>query len=174
MQLDDLYSHAPQLRETFVERFWAKVDSSGDVNDCWPWTAYTTQAGYGHVSAQFDSDDSRDIRTHRVAYMLTHGEVVDEQLVCHSCDHRPCCNPRHLWQGSDADNAHDRDSKGRWRPADRRGERSGNNKLTQKQVATIRERYASGDATHRSLADEFGVTHSNIGCIIRGKSWMEA
>lgn len=44
-------------------------------------------------------------------------------------------------------------------------------KLTARQVTRIREKHQQGDVTYRDLADEFGVTRANIGCIIRGETW---
>lgn len=47
-----------------------------------------------------------------------------------------------------------------------------NTKLTPAQVADIRIRYAQGGATHRSLAREYGISHVQIGDIIRLISWV--
>lgn len=50
------------------------------------------------------------------------------------------------------------------------GERSGNNKLTSKQVIEIRERYANGEMSG-SLSREFGVTYIQIRSITSGRNW---
>lgn len=44
-------------------------------------------------------------------------------------------------------------------------------KLTDEQVEAIRQRYVSGKVSHRELAEEFGVSQSNITLILQGKRW---
>lgn len=52
---------------------------------------------------------------HREVYRLTFGEFDPSLLVCHTCDNPPCCNPMHLFLGTDKTNAEDRVRKGRQR-----------------------------------------------------------
>ena len=51
-----------------------------------------------------------------------------------------------------------------------RGSKSGKAKLNEDSVLAIRERHAQGE-TLKSLAVEFGVEASTVGCICRGKTW---
>jgi hypothetical protein len=53
------------------------------------------------------------------------------------------------------------------------GELNGHAKLTWEWVREIRFRYAKGDVSQRTLADEFGTTHANIGSIVRNETWIE-
>jgi hypothetical protein len=50
------------------------------------------------------------------------------------------------------------------------GELHGTSKLTQKQVIGIRQRLKAGELQYK-LAEEFGVTKSNIGKIHREETW---
>lgn len=43
-------------------------------------------------------------RAHRVAYILTKGDIPDGLLILHSCGNRRCCNPAHLRQGTQSEN----------------------------------------------------------------------
>lgn len=67
-----------------AERFWVKVDKTGD---CWLWTAGMLPNGYG----QFDHTTA-----HRVAYELAVGEIPAGFHVDHLCRVLTCVNPAHL------------------------------------------------------------------------------
>lgn len=53
---------------------------------------------------------------HRAAYEVHHGVTLSSgQVVRHSCDNPPCCNPAHLILGTQLDNIRDMDERGRAR-----------------------------------------------------------
>lgn len=90
------------------ERFWSKV-SKGGSDECWMWAASCGTNGYG----QFSMPGDRIVKSHRIAWILTHGEIEDGMCVLHKCDNPPCCNPSHLFLGTVADNNRDMRQKGR-------------------------------------------------------------
>ena len=53
-----------------------------------------------------------------------------------------------------------------------RGEASTSAKLTEQQVTEIRRRCASGES-QKAIADDFGVTATAVGCIVRRQTWQE-
>lgn len=78
---------APPVSTT--DRFWSKVDTSGD---CWEWTASLGPTGYG----QFNAGGNKIVKSHRYAYELEHGPIPDGLVIDHMCHNIICVNPRHL------------------------------------------------------------------------------
>lgn len=99
-------------RPTTVHTFWDRLDRSGGPNACWPFQGARNGDGYGQVSYR-----GRLRQAHRVAFILWHGPTMEGigrwDIVLHSCDNPPCCNPRHLTLGTTADNNDDMRAKGR-------------------------------------------------------------
>ena len=95
----------PKPSKTLEERFWSKVDKSGD---CWIWTAYKRPDGYG----QFGFEGTQH-KAHRVSWVLANGTIPEGLHVLHRCDVRECVNPEHLFLGTNTDNMRDMIEKGR-------------------------------------------------------------
>lgn len=72
------------------ERFWAKVDKSGD---CWLWTARINSCGYGTFSARANGWVPR--MAHRLAYEYLIGPIPVGLQLDHLCRNRACVNPEH-------------------------------------------------------------------------------
>lgn len=134
-------------------RFWSKVEVRGTA-ECWPWTAATDGHGYGAIAA---SGQRRTLQAHRVAYALKNGPIPDGLKVLHRCDNPACCNPTHLWAGTQADNMRDMGAKGR----------RGRSKLSKGDVCAIRR----GSDPVNDLASRFGVTPAAIRQVRRGAVW---
>ena len=95
---------------SMVDRFWAKVDTSGD---CWEWTGSKHGQGYGLII----SPSRRVIRAHRFSAMLHFGMFDRRVWVMHTCDNPSCVRPEHLRLGDAKQNAQDMTAKGRHRTA---------------------------------------------------------
>lgn len=77
-------------------------------NGCWEWQRALTKSGYGVASV-----NRKYIRAHRLAYLAFIGEIPFGKLVCHKCDNTKCCNPDHLFLGTNYENTQDMIKKGR-------------------------------------------------------------
>lgn len=70
------------------ERFWARVDASGD---CWEWTGDTSTQGYGRLTRC-----GRELGAHRVAYEILVGPIPSGLTIDHLCRVHHCVNPDHM------------------------------------------------------------------------------
>ncbi|GAC1603195.1 MAG: HNH endonuclease [Acidimicrobiales bacterium] len=153
---------------TTAEIFWARVDKRA-VDGCWEWVGRRDEKGYGRVG--FHSRPS--VGAHRVAWELSAGPISDGLFVLHRCDNPPCCNPSHLFLGTQADNNRDRHAKGRSRNLDP-GELHPKAKLTNEQVRQIRAEYERGLVTQQALAERWGVSRGNVSKILNRKVYVNA
>lgn len=150
------------------ERFWSKVRRT-DANSCWNWTAGLSKDGYGKLSI---GRENTGARAHRVAWAITFGPIPTGLHVLHRCDNPKCCNPRHLFLGTNDDNVRDRNLKGRHRTCGPRGASfNARRKLTEANVRAIRARLEAGDEP-KAIAPEFGVTQQNIIAIKNRRTWV--
>ena len=152
---------------TLEERLWSRVDRSGGPDECWPWTGTNRHPfGYGLMAV-----NRRPEGAHRVAYLVTYGEIPSyKPAVCHSCDNPGCCNPAHLFAGTQTDNLADMDAKGRRSNERASGETNGAARLTENDVRKIRRLSAQG-SSQRALAEHFGAGNTTVAKIVRRETW---
>jgi hypothetical protein len=91
-------------RRPVWDRFWEKVDTTGD---CWLWTAHTV-GGYGALRI-----DGKDHRAHRLSAAWHFGMFDRRTHVLHRCDTPACVRPEHLYLGDHVQNMADRHERGR-------------------------------------------------------------
>lgn len=85
-----------------------------DASGCWNWLRTKDRLGYGRLKVQLGSRvNFRTTSAHRYAYELWTGPIPKRMCVLHSCDNRGCCNPEHLFLGTQRDNMRDMHAKGR-------------------------------------------------------------
>lgn len=146
-----------------IASFWTKIDIRGEL-ECWPWKYSTNGVGYGKLKLA-----GRYWLAHRLAYMLTFGDPAGK-LLCHTCDNRWCCNPRHVFMGTHQDNTTDCINKGRFA----RGSNAGGAKLTEKQVRLIRSLYVPKKFGRYKISRLLGIAPTTVESVIQGNwSWLE-
>ena len=151
--------------------FWSMIDICGD-DKCWEWAGYRINGRYGRFYYKGNAESS-----HRVAWIITHGEIPEGMFVCHHCDNPPCCNPKHLFIGTFSDNMQDMWNKNRHpnptgRPSDTMiGERNIKARLTSEDVLQIRELHASGASIKYISTKYSSVKSSAIHKIIHRITW---
>ena len=147
-----------------IDRFLAGLSTDGD---CIRWTG-EHHNGYGRLRVS-----GKNIRAHRMAYVLANGEVPEGLFVCHVCDIRDCTRLSHLFLGTHQDNMLDAISKGRIKigktPRPIRGTRN-DRKLTEENVLEIRKLNQSGIG-YKKLAKRYGVVPTTIRMAIIGRTW---
>ena len=146
------------LRRQRPARLWDRLDYTAG---CWRWTGAVDGQGYGQVLHY-----NQMIKAHRLAWILTHGDIPDDLWVLHRCHSPACCNPKHLYLGPS-------DSRLAQTAAAPylRGEQHGRARLTEAQVREIRVRYLSGGITQTTLAAEYGVAQATIHRIVTWEIW---
>jgi hypothetical protein len=106
------------------------------------------------------------VRVPRFVWMLRSGQIEPGKLVCHKCDTPPCCNPMHLFLGTNQENIIDAVKKGRIK---RKGEFNGNALLSASQVLKIRSLHPT--VTVKQLAKNHGVSIHAIYDALTRRSW---
>jgi hypothetical protein len=143
------------------ERLWGRV-AINDETGCWEWTGKSNDKGYGYIRV-----DSVARRISRVVWEMYRGPIPPGMSVCHHCDNPPCVRfPDHLFLGTTKDNLTDASRKGRLH-----GILQTRCDIDEATILEIRERYATGRETIRSLARCFEVSSTWIWKVIRHNTW---
>jgi len=132
----------------------------GDKNSCWNWK-YANVEGYGKIGAK------NGWRTSRLAWYLKFGNIPHKLFVLHKCDNPSCCNPDHLFLGTNKQNVEDMIAKGRMP----RGEKRAFAKLTEKDVKSIRKEYLKGNSSCLKLGGKYCVSPQLIHDIVKRRKW---
>jgi len=145
--------------------FWSHVRKQ---DGCWLWEGGCDKHGYGRQCHTL---------TNRLAWIFTFGDPGD-LFVLHKCDNPPCCNPAHLFLGTQADNMADMNSKGRRRNRALLGEANPQAVMTEELVKKIRGLYGPPRGqgvkmkpTQKDIAALLGIKRSLVCEAILGRWW---
>lgn len=154
-------------RRDYVSFFQEKIKNNICKTDtgCWVWIGNNSPSfgKYGRLKIS-----GRAIAVHILSYKLFVSPIPSGMLVCHKCDNPPCCNPDHLFLGSNKDNISDMVAKNR----QAKGERIATSKLNAEQVLEIRRLWLTGELNQQQIGARFGVTGGNVSLIVKRKAWI--
>lgn len=157
----------PDINEATKWRFWSKVTLQASPFKCWEYNGYKHR-GYGKFSVTIGPQKDRPVIAPRLAYFLHHGIDPVGQAVLHKCDTPACCNPNHLFLGTNKDNSDDMHNKKRANPP--KGDEHWGAKLTSEKVAEIRSRFANG-TPKKDLEKQYSVDPGQMSRILNNKAW---
>jgi hypothetical protein len=142
-------------------RLWRKIDVR-QPEDCWPWLAGCDNHGYGQLN---DRASHRVLKAHRAVYEDVFGVIPAGLGVLHGCDNPPCCNPNHLYLGTQAENLHD------MAVADRAnsGERCNLAHIPDHIIICCMARMLTGRETAVAIAAALGVSDVTVRSVWKGK-----
>ena len=98
-------------REPFgtpLYRQWFNSWFTETPNGCLEWRGFRNGDGYGRTSV-----GGKNTTTHRVMWMLEHGDIPKGKLIRHLCSNKACAKLSHLAIGTPLDNARDTVKSGR-------------------------------------------------------------
>lgn len=144
---------------TLEQRFWDKL-KVGNSGECWEWQAALDDKGYGQIWSKGTAQSA-----HRVAWEIMIGPIPKDMNVLHRCDNRKCCNPRHLFLGSQWDNIVDMIRKGRGNPPV--GINHPNSIFTEEEARDIK----FSSLSTKELAEKYGKGLPTIINIRNGRRW---
>ena len=154
----------PELSPQQIKRF-NRYAAKGAPDECWIWRGPIFQkSGRGRVTTG-PSSIGRKCQAHKVAYYLATG-IWTLDCVCHTCDVPLCVNPNHLFDGTHADNNHDRQTKGR----SAIGSSHGRVKLKAEDIPTIRALHKSG-YSYGEIGRRYLVDAATIRDAVVRRSW---
>lgn len=142
------------------DRLFERIDQSGGPDACWPWMAGRISTGYGSFYRH-----GVHILAHRDSYTIANGPIPAGLHVLHRCDNPPCCNPKHLFLGTQATNNADKLAKGRLP----HGENHFMTKFTDEQVNGVVALYQKGGISQKAAAATIGMCGPHFCWILSGK-----
>jgi len=144
--------------------FLSKVKKAG-ITECWEWLGGKHRIGYGNFYI-----NCTKYQAHRYAWILENGKIPDGLCVLHKCDNRGCCNPAHLFLGTQKDNIADMVAKGRHRGA---SNNKNNAKINSEKARIIRYWWSLGNMTQERIGKFFGITQTSAKDVIHNISWSK-
>ena len=148
--------------ETAIERI--------PIAGCWIWMMALNRPGGHGVIGDGNGRPTRLVKAHRLAWMLYKGEIPEGFNINHACDVGCCCNPEHLYVGTQLENLEDSRRSGKLGTGRNSGRKNGSNcRLEEEQVMYLRSLKERADVI--AYCNEIGITLQHASFIRSGKRW---
>lgn len=147
---------------TLVNTFFYRISICKETG-CWIFGGQKSQR-YSHLDFRY-----RRISGHHMAWMMYYGDIPRGLHVLHKCDRTKCCNPAHLFLGTQKDNVQDSVRKGRCIRA--KGSQNGHAILTESQVSEIKRIWMPRVVTRKMISRKFNISIGCLDKILYNQSW---
>lgn len=151
--------------------FWARVGVS-TPDQCWPWLKACSNTGHGVVW-----HEGKLAHAHRIAWAFDRGKTPGKWCIRHRCDNPACCNPTHLFRGTQQQNMQEAVRRERlpdWNDVPKpwvQGSKNHNAKLTDGKVRWARKMVLGGQLTLTVACCYLNVSPSTLSVAVNGKTW---
>ena len=156
---------------TPIDRVLTRVEQITE-SGCWIFMGATNDNGYGIVGK--GGRGAGNDRAHRITYQYFIGDIPKGIFVCHHCDVPSCCNPHHLFLGTNQDNVRDMRNKGRGSNPPRNphvvGELHPNSKFTEADIREMRKLRSEGQ-TCVQIAKIYSTNDATVWKIVNRQKW---
>jgi hypothetical protein len=148
-----------QPLEYYKKRFFSLLKQE---DECLIFIGSRNYKGYGRMH------NRNEQFMHRFSWFIHNGPIPKGMHVLHHCDNPPCCNPKHLWIGTNKDNSDDKFRKNRFRIVS--GENHPSSKISEEQAQKVAAMITDGKTSHE-ISLELGIARHNIYGIKSKKIW---
>jgi hypothetical protein len=131
-----------------------------DKNNCWEFSKGKNYGGYG-----ISTLEHKQMLVHRASYKYHFGSIPEGLHILHRCDNPPCCNPDHLFAGTNLDNIRDKMEKGR-----QKGNKGGDHPESKLKETDVINIFLSSESI-KELAKQYNVEPCTISNIRNSRSW---
>lgn len=153
-------------------RFWSKINVTNSNESCWYWKANTSH-NFGYGSFRING---KTYSSHRLALMFYSGGIKDDLQANHKCNNPACCNPTHLYWGTQKENIRDSIIAGtktdppRNNPPILRGEDNPHAVMTEDFIRNLRGDWQS-EVSAKKLSKKYNISINTVYQIVNYRSW---
>ena len=167
----------PGAAREYMRKLIEACDVKAVEAPCHFWPYSRMSAGYAQIGIRENGKVCNYVVSRLICRAVRGPPPSAKHLACHSCDngHLGCVEPSHIDWGSPSKNQIDRIracTESLYKPLTR-GEFNCNAKLRNREVASLRDEYASRPFNIRKKAKTLGVSHSVLTGALKGSTYAE-